>query len=297
MAGTWFGGKRPHSSSTDRRVPARHNTSSDSAADAPEQTTAFAGRHFEGLGDVWDAFFPGGGKTYRDYAQRLIAESRACGPAVPRPDGSLSLLIARPPVGGVGVHSYILIKGDRSSADFTGGYPFLEGAPMRAVLEESYPWANGLSGSVALTSKDGRCRLACFLAAFFLHVPVLTPGRELDFRVAALACSLKKEEPHGAQLGNPAPPAFSGKAALLPLSVADMYAFQLPVLGWERVECLEHAYVRIRTLFSGGDGQGQPGFLYASAHVLNGYVPQVGDEVTGLLWMQCSLEQTSVPSA
>ena len=68
-----------------------------------------------------------------------------------------------------------------------------------------------------------------------------------------------------------------------------MYAFQLPVLGVEKVCFLNQDYLRIQTLFSGAEGQGQPGILYASAHVLKGYSPEVGDDVTGMMWMQCSL--------
>ena len=246
--------------------------------------------------------------------QTVITESRYTGPAVRRADGTSALLLAYPPSGGIGIHSYLVLRKDQSGADFMGGYPFFEGLPMTAILEQFHMWSNGLSGSVALSSLDGHCRLACFLAGFFLHAPEMIPGRQVEARVAAFACSLTREEhtevvpaqgspawnlalrrflkSHpGARAKDFQAPVFSshGKAIILPLSVVGMYAFQLPVLGVEKVRFLNQDYLRIRTLFSGSEGRGQTGILYVSTHVLKGYIPEIGDDVTGMMWMQCSL--------
>ena len=94
VLGKLFGGRG--SSTASRQPPLRNNTSSDSAPDNEGPSSAFMGRHFEGLGDVWSAFFPGGSREYVEALQQLFEKSSAQGPVMHRKDGSSVILLASP---------------------------------------------------------------------------------------------------------------------------------------------------------------------------------------------------------
>lgn len=82
-----------------------------------------------------------------------------------------------------------------------------------------------------------------------------------------------------------------GRGILLPTEIVGMWAFQVPVLGTERVEFMGRRFLRILTLFAGMGEHAVRGYLYAAEHVLKGYEPQTGDDIAGTLWLQGSMEQ------
>ena len=47
-----------------------------------------------------------------------------------------------------------------------------------------------------------------------------------------------------------------------------------------------HSYRRIETRLAGVGDNAVFGSLYVAEHVLKGYEPQVGDDITGTLWLQ-----------
>lgn len=314
MMDRFFGGRR-HSSTTAKQPLIRNNTSSDSAPDNEGPSSAFMGRHFEGLGDVWSAFFPGGSKEYVNLLQGLFEKSTACGPVMHRKDGSSVLLFVSPSSGGISIHSHIVMEQGRGKADFVGGYPAFEGLPVESRIEQAHIWSNGISGVVAVRDLRLQAPLAFFLAGFFQHVPQLQFGVKAVFHVAALAFSLRKAEREEVELvpgtaacdaalkaflrahpekkaGDFHPEEFSfhGRGAMLPTEVVGVWAFQGPVLAMERVEFMGRHFFRLLTLFSGSGERALQGYVYAAEHTLKGYVPQIGDDMVGMLWLQGSME-------
>lgn len=317
VLGKLFGGRGTHSSTAVRQQPpVRNNTSSDSAPDNEGPSSAFPGRHFEGLGDVWSAFFPEGSREYVAGLQDVFEKSAAQGPVMHRKDGSSVILLAYPSSGGISVHSHIVMTQGKGKADFVGGYPALEGLPVSSVIEQAHIWSNGISGVVAARALPAGTPLSFFLAGFFQHVPQLQFGTRAEFHMAGLALALARVEvtdmvlEPGSAAWNAALKAFltahpekkagdfhpevvssHGRGILLPTEIVGMWAFQVPVLGTERVEFMGRRFLRILTLFSGMGEHAVRGYLYAAEHVLKGYEPQTGDDIAGTLWLQGSMEQ------
>lgn len=315
MTGKLFGGHGGHSSTTARQPAPRNNSSSDAAPDNEGPQSAFVGRHFEGLGDVWAAFFPGGSREYVEKLHTLFETSAARGPVMHRRDGSSVILLTSPSEGGISIHSHIVMKQGQGKADFVGGYPALEGLPERCVIEQAHIWSNGISGVVAARTCSMHTPLAFFLSGFFQHVPQLRFGTCETFHVAGLALSLEKTkrtefrpepgtaaydsalkaflmENPGRTAGEFRPPMFSshGCGVLLPTELVGIWGFQIPVLGVEKTEFMGSVFLRILTLFAGFGEQSVQGYLYVAGHVLGTCEPQIGDDVTGTLWMQGALE-------
>ena len=295
-----FGGRGTHSSTAVRQPPVRNNTSSDSAPDNEGPASAFTGRHFEGLGDVWSAFFPEGSREYVEGIQDVFEKSAAQGPVMHRKDGSSVILLAYPTSGGISVHSHIVMTQGKGKADFVGGYPAFEGLPVACVIEQAHIWSNGISGVVAARELTTGTTLSFFLAGFFQHVPQMQFGSRAEFHLAGLALALEKADdnvPTGGSADNPGSSgdsthnALHGRGVLFPTEVVGMWAFHLPVLGTERVEFMGRHFLRILTLFSGQGKGALRGYLYAAEHVLKGYVPQTGDDIVGTLWLQGSMDR------
>lgn len=313
--GKLFGGK-PSSSAAKQAKPApvRSSTSSDSASDSEGPQSAFRGQHFEGLGDVWNAFFPGGSPEFVNMLQQIFPQWRPTGPMMQRKDGSSVLLYTTPSVGGLSIHSNIITRAGSGEAEFVGGYPVLESSPTPCVIEQAHIWSNAISGVVAARAQCNGALLNFFLNGFFQHVPQLQFGSPAVFSVAGLALSMEKQKqtefspekgtpPYEALLrafltGNPdktvadfVPPVVSshGHGVLLPTQVVGAWIYQMPVLGIEKVEFMGHGFRRIETRLAGVGENAVFGRLYVAEHVLKGYDPQVGDDVTGTLWLQASM--------
>ena len=310
-----FGCRGRHSSTAAKQPPLRNNTSSDSAPDNEGPSSAFMGRHFEGLGDVWSAFFPGGSREYVGMLQGLFEKSVSRGPVMHRKDGSSVLLLESPSTGGISIHSHIIMEQGKGKADFVGGYPAFEGLPLDALIEQAHIWSNGISGVVAVRDIRMQMLLSFFLAGFFQHVPQLQFGTRAVFQMAALAFSLRRAEPSEVELKpgttahdavlkaflrayphkkagdfHPEEFSFHGKGAMLPTEVVGVWVFQGPVLAVEQVEFMGRRFLRLLTFFAGSGERSVRGFLYVAEHVLKDYAPQVGDDICGTVWLQGSME-------
>jgi len=314
--GKLFGGKG--SSSTAKQVtqpPVRNNTSSDSAPDNEGTKSAFYGQHFEGLGDVWNAFLPGGSQEFVGQVQDLFPKCTPFGPVMQLQDGMNVILFKSPEENGIGIHCHILMKPGTGEAEFAGGYPALAGRPSPCAIEQAHIWSNNLAGVVAARALSNGAPLNFYLTGFFQHVPQMKFGAQAEFRLSALALSMEKQgnTEFSPEEGTPAydavlrafltanpdksvadfvPPVVSshGHGVLLPSQVVSAWIYQVPVLAIEKVEFMGHSFRRIETLLAGVGESAVPGVLYVAEHVLKGYEPEVGDDVTGTLWLQGTMD-------
>ena len=94
------------------------------------------------------------------------------------------------------------------------------------------------------------------------------------------------------------PPVVSshGHGMLIPTQVVAAWIYQVPVLAVEKVEFLGRSFRRIETRLAGVGDKAVFGTLYVAEHILKGYEPQVGDDVTGTLWLQASMKAAKVVS-
>ncbi len=312
--GKLFGGKASNSSSTSKQsqpAPVRSNNSSDSASDSEGPKSFFYGQHFEGLGDVWSACLPGGINEFVEKVQETFPTLKPFGPVMQRKDGKAVVLCTSEVSGGMAVHCNVLMTPGTGEAEFVSGYPSLAGLPNPCVIDQAHIWSNQISGVVAARSAVNGAPLNFFLSGFFQHVPQLQFGADAQFFLSGLILAVQKQDetefkpevgtpPYEAMLkkfleDNPdksaedfeAPVVSSkGHGVLLPSPVVGVWVFQAPVLAIEKVEFLGHSFRRIETRIAGVGDHAVVGSLYVGEHVLKGYEPQVGDDITGTVWLQ-----------
>ena len=324
--GKLFGGsgKKSSASAPQQQAPVRNSSSSDSAPDMPmpgaapqpeQPQSAFIGQHFEGLGDVWKAFFKEGTQEFVNNFPTLFEKCAPAGPAMHLKDGTVIVRMDYPVSGGIGIHSHIRIMGDNKEADFIGGYPYLEGAPAKLALDQAHIWSNNVCGTVAVHSPELNLPFSLFLSGFFQQVPRIQFGGELEFSLAGLALGFEKQvqtefcPEKGTELYNEIqqmflaanpdqeasdfePPVLSsrGRGILMPSEFVSLWQYQVPVLEKEKVEFLGQTFLRIKTIFGGHQDANIPGILYVAEHVYGDYEPEIGDDVTGVLWLQGGLD-------
>ena len=150
-----------------------------------------------------------------------------------------------------------------------------------------------------------------FLSGFFQHVPQLQFGASAQIFLSGLILGIQKQDEteFTPEAGTPAYEAMQkkflednpdktaddfvapvvsskGHGVLLPTPVVGAWVFQAPVLSIEKVEFLGHSFRRIETRIAGVGDYAVVGSLYVAEHVLKGYEPQVGEDITGTVWLQ-----------
>jgi hypothetical protein len=82
-----------------------------------------------------------------------------------------------------------------------------------------------------------------------------------------------------------------GRSLMLPTEVVGISEFHFPVQEVQHGEILGHHFVRLRVTIAGFGENSVQGWMYASDHILKGYEPQVGDDISGVFWMQGSMDK------
>lgn len=194
------------------------------------------------------------------------------------------------------------------------GYPFCsEGIDTELVVESVDRWDNGIEGLVTAHAPDGGI-LSFFDPLFFLDKDQLKAGEERLFTVAALAYALRKSERtsividqgplaeierEGQLRDNPSsePPSsvtvsLSGMAALMPRGEYPDDAdarFTIEEVSVFRVA--ERPFIRLTGIVMRLDGRDVRLAVYVAEETLEGYEPQVGDDVEAILWIQGFLKR------
>ena len=312
--GKLFGGKGSSSTAKEQPQPApvRNNTSSDSASESEGPKSFFFGQHFEGLGDVWSACLPGGINEFIEKVQEMFPTLKPMGPVMQRKqDGKAVVLCTSDVSGGMAVHCNVLMTPGSGEAEFVSGYPSLVGLPNPCVIDQAHIWSNQISGVVAAHSAVNGAPLNFFLSGFFQHVPQLQFGSNAQIFMSGLILGVQKQDEteFTPEEGTPAYDAMlqkfladnpdksaedfvapvvssKGHGVLLPTPVVGACVFQAPVLSIEKVEFFGHGFRRIDTRIAGVGDHAVVASLYVAEHVLKGYEPQVGEDITGTVWLQ-----------
>lgn len=282
-------------------------------AESEELDREFFGVHFEGLGDVWAAVF---GEDEENEVVRCLQWVASEGVLLPGCDvvyeaeGRRVALLQAPAEGDLRVAALVAGEDGQAGMGLVSSYPLLDGPANDLVVAGVHAWSNGLEGVVAARLAPDGPPLTFFAPFHFRDFQRFRPGARLSVSLGAMALSLRKARlselevsegplhelglaerragnPDGDPTDLPASTKVSlaGSSILLPSRYVCEWEYRCPVLDVAETELRGIPFLRITTEFLRGDGAALRGCLYASERVLEGCVPQRGDDVEGGLWM------------
>jgi hypothetical protein len=213
------------------------------------------------------------------------------------------------------IANQILVVTDTSKGEkhLFSGYPvLLDGIAHQITVERVDPWQHGIEAWVHARATSEEVPIVFFDTMYFVDHGVLKPGAHVTVSLAALAYSLEPikmrsfEISHGplweierdrrlaagASPGEAARPMtfrMEGAAIFIPRGgddAPDDAEFQGRI---EALEVLEHDGRQVYRLAMVVMRPGDESFrlpVFASTRALRGYLPRVGDDVQGTLWLQ-----------
>jgi len=298
-----------------KKAPGEFDGSSSPYEEQPDEIEGaddgFMGaEHFEGLGNAWSALLGENG-SIADILPTIIAQGRPV-PVCRASDNASQkdvLLMLYPPESSVCAGALLVTSAENTNLGLYSAYPFLEGLPVALTISKTHTWSNGVEGVVA-AHLHGDGPPVSFFAPFYLRdFAGLPPEADKIVNLAALAFTLCRAEPQEFTVPegpfyedrlqafleeNPdktktdfTPPvvSFGGAKILLPSGYSAEWQFRCPVLAVEEVMFMDIKVYKLTVEFVGMDDDVMRGYLYASERILNGYVPEVGHDVEGRLWM------------
>ncbi len=174
-------------------------------------------------------------------------------------------------------------------------YPMaLDGVVHEVTVDGIEEWANGLEGQVV--GSIGPAFLAFFDTRYYRNAGRYRVGENYPVALAAFAYTLREAEPQ--TITDPEGRKHSTRNVAgyrpFPRGDVDDFVYQFPVKSVGTVQlCGRTVYRLLVPLFRLPDESGEHRdidiTLYAAEHVTGGYVPRVGDAVTGVLWLQGTL--------
>ncbi|MDD3621031.1 MAG: hypothetical protein PHQ81_01330 [Methanofollis sp.] len=178
------------------------------------------------------------------------------------------------------------------------GYPYsTQGIIHEVEVEEVEEWMNRVEGQVK--GHLAGAWIAFFDTLYFMHKERYAPGGRYRFSLSAFVYWLRKSNP-GTVTG-PDGKEFSLEhmAGYLPFHGGDVDDFVFMTRIKEVRELTfgtRKVYQITAPLFRPMDREGQDDveiMLYAAEHVTGGYVPVVGDVISGVMWLQGHLFEDS----
>ena len=265
--------------------------------------------HVESHGDKWAAVFTDL-SMFVPRLPQIINEAKSKDSWFWRDPGSdaFAAFMLWPNFSPPGIGSIIEHEAESDQNVYATSYPVLEGIPVKLSVTGTYQWENGLEGELTAVVEEER-EISFFDCFYFKTKGAYPTDRPQMFKLAALALllepakdssvSIREGEFYEAQRqefleDNPDKTAadfpkeitisFRNARLLIPRVYASEYEFRTAILSVETVTIKETMLYRFLVKLC-PEGNGFPCFLYASEHVLNGYLPAVGDDVQGVLWL------------
>lgn len=191
------------------------------------------------------------------------------------------------------------------------GYPVcVEGSDCQLVIDGIKSWENGIEGIIEAHVADGGM-VYFFDPYFFLNKDRYVIGEEVKVKLGALAYMVQKSEQleieitegpmleiHRQRLLEDDPNADVASITSVPISM-DGAAIYFPrgedqddaevrfkVTDTARFTCADRPFMRLSGMIMRPDSGDISLNVYVSEQVLGEYVPQVGDNVEAVVWMQ-----------
>jgi hypothetical protein len=173
----------------------------------------------------------------------------------------------------------------RRDGDVLTAVPVGDGVVHETTVTDVTPWETDLEADATLVL--GPAEFATYGASAWAVGGV--PLGDADVEVAALAYALERVEGETYETEDGGEFSTAGMAGFAPVDgggVAD-YAFQTRVREVQRVPFFDANGYRFRVpLTRTADGTEFETWLYAGAHAIDGRVPEAGDDVSGVFWVQ-----------
>ncbi|WP_435335034.1 hypothetical protein [Haloarchaeobius sp. TZWWS8] len=175
--------------------------------------------------------------------------------------------------------------------DIWSGYPVGAGIAHEVEIDELIPWANGAEAQ--LSGQLGEATISFFATNFWAQKDDQFGGpRRVELAAFAYDLGPAEDEVITDDEGNEYSTA--GMAGFAPFEGGDVddYVFQTTVETVTECEFDGGSVYRMRVpLFRGEEGSKEyQVMLYAAKPVCGEYVPEKGDDVAGVLWLQGRLE-------
>ena len=275
----------------------------------------FMGEHFEGLGNIWEAFFEEG-SSITDELPTIFDNGKVhprCN--VRYEDGSRVVLLQYP--GGnedMQAGALFVRPANAEETEFWSGAPVMKGLPNTIKIKKRHDWSNLVEG-VVLAEIMGNGPVFSFYAPFYFRdFAAFVPDTELTVYLSALSLTCRKaeakeltvekgpyyeEELQAFLKENPnkterdfADPtiSFVGSKILLPAAYVCESEYRAPIEKVEATRFLGRLVCKLQISFVSLDEQKISVNIYVPAHQLGEYVPQVSDDIEGVLWMTGSVE-------
>jgi len=212
----------------------------------------------------------------------------------------------------------IVAEIDEGSNLLWSGYPVCaEGNGCRLVIDEVRSWDNGIEGTIKAYVPDGGL-VYFFDPYFFLNKDRYVVGEEVTVKLGALAYMVQKAEQLEIEITEgpmleierqrlleddpnadvtsitSVPISMDGAAIYFPRGEdQDDAEIRFKVSETARFTCADRPFMRLSGIIMRPDSGDVSINIYASEQVLGGYVPQVGDNVEAVVWMQGYLEDSN----
>lgn len=274
----------------------------------------FMAEHFEGLGNVWHAIF-GENDSIAPRLPMVLEQGKMLENChVVYEDNTLVALIQYSESADMRAGALVVKTPDSGQTELWSCFPIMQGLPNRLKIRKSHPWGNGVEGVVAAERAGDGPPVTFFAPFYFREFASFTPGAERTIRLAALALSCEKaelqefavdkgafyeiqrkrfleENPDKTEKDFSAPVvSMRGSRLLFPRTYACEWEYRCPILAVEQIRFFERLIYKLRVVFVGMDEEELSGYLYVPEYMLKGSVPQVGDDIQGILWMTGSLK-------
>lgn len=173
----------------------------------------------------------------------------------------------------------------REDGNVLTAYPVGDGVVHETTVTDVTPWETDLEADATIVL--GPEEFATYGASAWGVGGVPLGDAEVELAALAYAVELADEETYETDDGGEFSTA--GMAGFAPVDgggVAD-YAFQTTVREVQRVPFFDANGYRFRVpLTRDGDGTDYETWLYAGAHALDGRVPERGEDISGVFWVQ-----------
>ena len=271
----------------------------------------FMAVHFEGLGNIWDAVFAEGSEGFTQCLSWVTSKGvlkKGC-QVIYKEDERHIALVQAPAEGDVRATALLVSAENLGKMEVWSGYPLLQGIPNELTITKAHTWSNGVEGVVAAQASNDGPPVTFFGGFYFRDFMKFVPGANLSVSLGALALKISQAEARSLTVSEgpfyemrlaeflrenpekskedfvPVQVSYAGARILFPGTYACEWTFRCPVLAVAQTELMDTRFTKITTEFVGQGDEVIRGFLYASEHTLNGYAPQPGDDVEGVLWM------------
>ncbi|MDR0466579.1 MAG: hypothetical protein LBH94_04390 [Deltaproteobacteria bacterium] len=266
--------------------------------------------HVESLGDPWTVLL-GDPAALMPQVVGGVLESGGTRPAWQAKNrGQEYILMAWPQDGPI--RAAVVMRGEEGGKlSPASAIPLLEGLPNDMTMEDLHPWSSGVEADVAACRNEDAQPLWFYTPFYFRdREALMTPGVRHTFMLAGLAYGVRKAlldnlsiatgpqfeawaeqwlEENPGRTSLDVPPLkipLHNACLLLPTPQYTVYQLRAPILAVEEAYLSGEKVYILRLAFGLETPQPLELPLYAPARACKKYVPQEGDDIDAIMWLQ-----------